>query len=391
MRLGAKVKDKLVRRVESVVTGYLYEGEQVVALVTVNKLSPMLDAIVITNARLLGLLSTESGQKAPKIDYFVDELTELRLSARRFGNPTVTAVMKSGDEVGVGTLIAKEDRPLLSEVFNAVQATGVSVEVRASAEQRACEAVQSAAALEAANDAQAQEKSKRKEAQAKAKVERKADAERTLSEWKSHAQTKVVGPKPFNTVYRKLIEHSPNGEKPWLVIGAGQGGAMAAFGDRLMILKVGMLTSFQADSFGGGRITTFHYDQITGIEYNGNIFNGVLEVLTPSYQGTANKDFWKGAFRRPNSDANSPFTLSNTLPLDRFAYQEAIPYLNEIRNKCAEARRPVVHVAVPDTSNGGNGLSAELAKLAELKERGVLDDAEFAAAKQAAILRSSGG
>jgi hypothetical protein len=44
-------------------------------------------------------------------------------------------------------------------------------------------------------------------------------------------------------------------------------------------------------SLGGGRITTFHYTEITGIEYNAGMMMGVLEILTPSYQGSGNKDY----------------------------------------------------------------------------------------------------
>ena len=91
------------------------------------------------------------------------------------------------------------------------------------------------------------------------------------------------------------------------------------------MIKVGLATSFMAGALGGGRITTFPFTEITGIEYNAQILSGVLEVLTPSYQGTANKDYWRGTNKSRNADANDPWTLSNTLPLARSTYNAALP------------------------------------------------------------------
>ncbi len=110
-----------------------------------------------------------------------------------------------------------------------------------------------------------------------------------------------------------------------------------------MIIKVGALTSLMADSFGGGRITTFPYADITGIEYNAGMGTGVLEIVTPSYQGTANKDYWQG-LGKTNANANNPRALSNTLPMMKPVYKQALPLLNQLRAKVAEAKRSTVVV-----------------------------------------------
>ena len=135
-----------------------------------------------------------------------------------------------------------------------------------------------------------------------------------------------------------------------------------------MIVKVGAMTGIMAGSIGGGRITSFHYSEITGIEYNSGMLSGVLEVLTPSYQGTANKDYWRGTNKSRNADSNDPWTLSNTLPLDKLLYQQALPWLNEMRAWIAEAKRPTVVVSAPapSTSTGG-GLAEELGKLVSFR------------------------
>lgn len=157
-------------------------------------------------------------------------------------------------------------------------------------------------------------------------------------------------------------------------------GVLAAFEDRLYIIKTGGLTSFMASSFGGGRVTAFYYDQITGIEYNSGIINGVLEVLTPSYQGTNNHDFW-------NLDKNTdPYKLSNALPLDKTSYKAALPQLSELREKVTNFRRGLAQPQVEKQVSSG-GLVAELKELAELKAQGVLSEDEFVAAKAAAIAK----
>ncbi len=148
-------------------------------------------------------------------------------------------------------------------------------------------------------------------------------------------------------------------------------------------------------SMGGGRVTTFPpYSDITNIEYNSGMMSGVLEVLTPpSYQGTANHDYWRSASTSRNKAGDSPpFTLSNCLPLPPKAQHKlALPRLTELQKKIIDYKRPTFHVqhspsaaAAPSTS-----LAEELHNLADLHHQGILDDAEFAAAKQATIARHS--
>ena len=155
-----------------------------------------------------------------------------------------------------------------------------------------------------------------------------------------------------------------------------------------MIIKVGALTSMMAGTFGGGRITTFPYADITGIEYNAGMVSGVLEILTPSYQGTANKDYWRGTGKSRNADSNDPWTLSNTLPMVKSIYQRALPRLNELRAKIAEAKRPLV-IQAP-AAPAQSAMVEELTKLGGLHQQGLLTDAEFVVAKQAVLARHGG-
>ena len=200
--------------------------------------------------------------------------------------------------------------------------------------------------------------------------------------------TVFVGTRPTDKAAATIRSHSSPQEAPWLVIGTLNAGVLAAYEDRLMIIKTGVVTSFMAGTLGGGRITTFGFTDITGIEFNGQLVSGVLEVLTASYQGTANKDYWKGTSSGRNADANDPFTLSNTLPLQKVVYNQALPHLNKLRamiisSKSPGTTSPLGGGAVPTPLSLGD----ELTKLSSLFQAGALDEVEFKAAKAALIAR----
>lgn len=193
--------------------------------------------------------------------------------------------------------------------------------------------------------------------------------------------------------WESVDRHAHPGELPWFIINSGASGRLIAFADRLLISKTGGLTSFLAGSFGAGRETVFPYSEITNIEFNGGMINGVLEVLTPSYQGTSNHDFWRSANKSRNKAHDDPWTLSNCLPLANLIYREAQPTLNELLQRISQAKQGFnpsgSAPGVQSPTEGPNGLARELEQLAELHQRGLLDDDEFKAAKQATIARLS--
>jgi hypothetical protein len=199
------------------------------------------------------------------------------------------------------------------------------------------------------------------------------------------SEAKSFGDTPTPALMTAAHDHALPGEKPWLVVTTTAAGALVAYKDRLMIIKVGLMTSFMTGTLGGGRITTFPFSEITGIEYNGQMMSGVLEILTASYQGTANKDFWRGTASSRNADANDPYTLSNTLPLNRVTYKAALPELNLLRDLIIKSKSHAPHSTPAAVTTPS--LGSELEKLAALHSSGHLTDAEFSAAKQAVLLR----
>lgn len=81
----------------------------------------------------------------------------------------------------------------------------------------------------------------------------------------------VVGPALKESAGRRSTTILP-AKLPWFILSAGGGrGMLAAFEDRLIIAKVGGMTSFMAGSFGGGSVTTFPFSDITNIEFDSGL------------------------------------------------------------------------------------------------------------------------
>lgn len=211
---------------------------------------------------------------------------------------------------------------------------------------------------------------------------------RAISSRRKFPSATYVGTVRVTNVAVRAIERISNpDEEPWLIIGGGDGaGCLVAFEDRLAIIKTGIITGLLAGSFGGERTTIIDFTDITGIEYNSGIFTGVLEVLTASYEGSKNKDFWRGTFDSRNADSNDPFTLSNTLPLTKPDYKKGAAAIQELRSRISQAKRRdttvVANVTVPATEAGP---ADQLKKFADLLAAGVISQEEFEAAKRSIL------
>ena len=170
-------------------------------------------------------------------------------------------------------------------------------------------------------------------------------------------------------------------EKPLFIISANAGsaaGALVAMADRCILIKSGALGGLMTGTLGGARVTTFYYRDITGIEYNAGMMSGVVEILTPSYNGSANKDFWKGTGKSRNADSNDPWTLSNTLPFSKLDYASAKNLFDKLRKLISESKVATTQVV---TTNQ-HSVPDEIAKLAKLLDDGLIDQEEFKEAKK---------
>lgn len=350
--IGAKLKDNTAQVWLGGLAEVMYPGEEVTTVAKTGSVKPLLDGLAVTTARVVAFLGNEltTGGRV-KVSISGADIAAVVIQAKRFTGDQLVVTAHDGTETSFGAVLAP-DRDLLLGAIGQLAATGVPHDVGQVMAAHTQEAVQ-------VNEA-----------------------------W---AQVPVVGGRPTEKAWKAIRDHATPGETPWFVIGAGIKGVFAAFEDRCMIVKTGAMTSMMAGSLGGGRTTTFHYSDITGIEYNSGMLAGVLEVLTASYQGTSNKDYWRGSTKKRNANSDDPWTLSNCLPLDKPLYQKALPRLNEMRARISEVKNPTAAVrpALAPAPPAGGGLADELVKLAALRDQGILDDHEFQAAKQAAIARFS--
>lgn len=207
------------------------------------------------------------------------------------------------------------------------------------------------------------------------------------SNMKPHwANTETNTPKLLDNLkaLARIEDHLAEGEKVLVLISSPGAGYLVATENRCLILKVSAWQSFLAGSFGGGRVASFYYSDINGLEYNSGLVAGVLEVRTASYESSGNKDFWRGAGSSRNADSNDPFTLSNTLPLTRPEYRDAQPLIQKIQKLIAQAK---ANGAEGDTAKPD--ISASLATLAALRASGDLSEEEFSQAKERLLGRTS--
>lgn len=355
MKLGSGIKPDKGALWAQAISPALLTGERIQALVRGSAGGFSEDLVAITNVRVLGAQTASHCRIKTEIPLREVASVEKGSGLRGAG---ARLTMRNGSRrlVALKQMLGASDQNLTLSVLAAVTEADVPAEL------------QSAIDVEESERALARE--------------RTGMAERGL--WPN---TIVVGSRPRKKAAASILAHAKRGEEPWLIIASLGAGVLAAFDDRLILIKAGAVTSAGAGAFGGQRATTFHFHDVSGIEYNSGILSGVLEVLTSSYDGTANRDFWRGSNRPRNADANDPFTLSNTLPLSKAEHAQAQPHLNELRRRITNYKRtvtiegsvnPAFSAAVPIQ---GGGLADELTKLAELRNAGILTDEEFQAAK----------
>ncbi|WP_232718784.1 SHOCT domain-containing protein [Gordonia metallireducens] len=368
-QLSSKVKEKNAAKWENSLQGKdLYPGEVVWAFVNARRMKPVTQGAAITNARIIGFLTNQadSRHRVP-LEVSADQIRGLDFEGKGLHMRVHTDV----GEVDFGPL-DKTEVEFAKYYADYLWRSGVAPEVREG---------QKAAQLEEAAEA------------ASAAEERAAQAALDAELRDRRNQVRVIGPDMKDKWWDAIARHSHDNEMPWFIINGGSAGRLVAFEDRLLISKTGGMTSFMAGSLGGGRETIFPYAEITNIEFNGGFATGVLEVLTPSYQGTGNHDYWRSSNKGRNKAHDDPWTLSNCLPIAKALYQEAQPLLNEMQRKIADAKRPQVivqHAPAPTTvSESSGGLAHELERLADMHQRGLLDADEFKAAKMAAIAKMS--
>lgn len=327
---GSKFLKNSLFKPESV----LHEGETALAMFQIG-----LNNKVLTDKRVLFLDALDS-----KVKEFIDlEKVEEFVFGSSMGSPRVDALMKDGSTVKMGTLDSKWVEAAGRLFTAALVGSGMLV-------------------LDELIGAQEQDP--RRQESSGEDIQIRTNSQKAFPKW----------------LIESIHSHKSEAEDVLMVITepyVNHQGALIVFEDRCMIVKGGFWGGLMAGSFGGERAGTFYFTQITGIEYNSGMITGVLEILTASYQGSANKDYWRGSTKSRNADSNDPWTLSNCLPLSKDGYKSAQALITELKSMISRAQRPVVNQGLTQSSD----LASELKKLAELRDQGILSDEEFSSAK----------
>lgn len=338
-------ESKIYRPNTSALPDLLEDGEVALAMVQIG-----LNSKVLTNRRLLFLDTFES-----KVKEFIDlEKVESFVFSNFAGSPRVDALMLDGSKIKIGSLDLKwlEDvRKIFTDSLR-----GSAGDSSSSQEEPFHEPPEESLSDESV---QYERQSEIREGQKSVRT----NSQKVFPKW----------------LQASIHNHKSDDEELLMVITephTNHQGALLVFEDRCMIVKGGFIGGFMSGALGGERAGTFYFNQITGIEYNSGIINGVLEILTPSYQGTANKDFWRASNKSRNADKNDPWTLSNCLPLTKDGYNSARSMIDELKKMVSSAQAPIlVQPQAP------HSISDQLAKLADLHSRGLLTMEEFQVAK----------
>lgn len=289
-QLSPKVKEKNGAKWCEALAPDLLHGETIWALVSAARIRPVTSGAAITNARVVGFWhGGRSTDKRILLEVFADRMRGIDFPVKA-GNTSMRIRTDQG-EVNFGNLHTDEV-DFARYFIDYLARNGVDPTVAQAVKQKNQEQMESEVG----------------EAQ---RIQRRDHVE-------------VFGRSMKDKWWDAVDRHAHDGELPWFIINGGVDGRLFAFEDRLVISKTGGMTGFMAGAAGGGRETVFHYTDITNIEYNSGFVNGVLEVLTPSYQGTANHDFWNTS----RNGTRNPHELSNCLPLPKALYQQVQPKIN---------------------------------------------------------------
>lgn len=281
----------------------------------------------------------KAGQAQPFIDVPIDQIEKLE-STSKLGTKIYSLVLKDGTSVKIGAFLRDDEEPVVEIInfcmTNAESTEGLTLDTPAS-----------------------------------------RDAEF------SKIEANFPWVKVPKHLQKNVLANISASEKPLFIISSNAGsaaGALVAMKDRCILIKSGALGGLMSGTLGGARVSSFYYKDITGIEYNSGLVTGVVELLTASYNGSANKDFWKGTNKGRNSDSNDPWVLSNTLPLSKIDYASAKTQFDKLRKLISESKNPN-NVSVTLTSPT-NSMSDEIEKLANLLQQGIIDENEFKEAKK---------
>lgn len=347
-----KIKDKTAAKWAKALAPVLAEGEEVWAFAKVARFKPQTEALAVTNQRLLGFKSfTTVESKIVVFSAPVSEIVNVEY-AEKYGATRLVVATATG-EINFGD-IRKDELDFVQHYVRYLVDSS-----------RGTNGIEEKTALRTGI----------------------ATATREHLQRRTVQESPLVLGLPLGDSWAKEIENcSAPGELPSLIINSGSAGLLAAFEDRLVIVKAQAMYGREFES----QAVSLTYSNISEIEYRRGLSDGVLEVRARDATGAA-------LDRVSGWDGSDP----NTLRLSWSLHETARPYLDELRNKVAAMpqKQPVslwkpplapriVESSVVEVPAAG-GLAVEIEKLANLFSQGLIDADEFREAKRAVIAKHS--
>ncbi|MGA8113939.1 MAG: hypothetical protein WCA46_09785 [Actinocatenispora sp.] len=285
--LGTGVDAEQLARRLTRLTGHLYEGEQLLAVVGTRLLHPPMTHVAVSSVRLLGLdaLTQLGPQRSVRHDGADVALVGRRAARLRATWRATGAVLSFGAVDPVDVPLLRDTLDLLGR--GTVPAVGLPstapghwsrTELLRAGRQRC---------------------------------------------WPG---TSYVGGRPSDMTVRTILRHCRPGEYPWLVLESR--GALVAWSDRLAIVKPGLARDAAAEH-SYGPATVIDYGAVTDLEYLAEAGSGVLVVHSPRFA-----PYGIGGVR-----SDDPFRAPNAMVLDRAPYLAAQQHLDRLNALVSTARR----------------------------------------------------
>ena len=173
---------------------------------------------------------------------------------------------------------------------------------------------------------------------------------------------------------QKLLEQGLGKEEPVLgrINGIDDTQCLVLTDQRAIIVKIG----WRSGQTLGGKVTSFEYRNISSVEVRASILTGTFEISSGGMQGPE-RSYYSA------NKADGAWHAPNTIPISKQQQPRFQQVASFIRERARLATQSVAQPVLPTAPD----IPDQLRKLAELKDQGILTEAEFNAKKTELLAR----
>lgn len=155
------------------------------------------------------------------------------------------------------------------------------------------------------------------------------------------------------------------------LVGINKSQALVLTDRRVFIIKVG----WRSGQTLGGKVSSFEYRNINSVEVRASMLTGVFEIAAGGVQGKQAGYYGK--------KKESAWQLPNTVPIAKKQMKDFQLAAQAIRERSTVAQHPMA----TDPKTAQADVVGQIKQLAQLRDAGVLSEAEFAAKKTEMLTR----